>query len=152
MNELLEKYGDVDVAYMYDYYATRLIDEHGNYIHRVNETAIVGSIKMSQIVEQVTCRSEYEHILEIVEGKRNKPMQPVVIKESKEKYESEEQQKLRKKHKEEFGTFMSHMMSPYAYPFRKVEEMFDLSKRIDMMSHHDVKDFGMAMDNYKKRH
>ena len=149
MNELLEKYGDVDVAYMYDYYATRLIDEHGNYVHRVNETAIVGSIKLSQIVEQVTCRSEYEHILEIVEGKRNKPMQPVVIKESKEKYETEEQKKTRDKHRKDWGSMLGlGMMNTHIYhniePYLTLDHIFS--------DHTSPKKFGMAMDNYKKRH
>ena len=151
LQELIEKYGDAVIAYTYDYYATRIFTNPQNLRESKNpEDVVVTEIHVSSI-SGVTSWDDIKKIEDIVTGRRPKERYPVVVPESKDLYDSEEQQKLRKKHSEEFHSFMGNMMNPYAYPFYKMEEMFDLSKRIDMMSHPDVKKFGMAMDNYKKR-
>ena len=151
MQELIEKYGDAVIAYTYDYYATRIFTNPQNLRESKNpENAVVTEIHVSDI-SGVTSWDDIKKIEDIVTGRRPKKRYPVVVQESKDLYDSEEQQKLRKKHSQEFHSFMGNIMSPYAYPFHKVDEMLDVSKRIDMMTHPDVKKFGMAMDNYKKR-
>lgn len=151
IQELVDKYNNPTVAIIYDYYATRIITNPNNLRECKNpEDVIVREIKLSDI-SNVTSWDDIKRFEDVACGRRPVEKYPVEVKESKEIYESEEQQKLRKKHREDFGTFMSHMMSPYAYPFRNVERMFDLSKQIDHMSRTNVKDFGMAMDNHRKR-
>lgn len=148
VQELIGKYGDFVVAKLYDYYATCLINEDNKHTHK--EDVVVREIHVSEI-GMVTSWDDYKNLEAMAQGRRPIEYHGVIVKESQEKYNSKEQEEARKKHRQEFHSFMGGMMNPYAYPFHKVEEMFDMSRRIDMMSHPDVKKFGMAMDNYKKR-
>lgn len=151
LQELIEKYGDAVIAFSYDYYATRIYTNPQNLRETKNpEDAVISEIHLSGVGE-VTSWDDIKKLEDIATGRRPKMRYPVVVQESKDLYDSNQQQLLRKKHSQEFGAFMGSMMHPYAYPFHKVEEMFQLSKKVDHMCHGDVKDFGMAMDNYKKR-
>lgn len=148
VQELIGKYGDFVVAKLYDYYATCLLTD--NKFTTKKEDAIVRELHMSEI-PVIQSWNDYKNFEAMAQGRRPIEYHGVIVKESQEKYNSKEQEEARKKHRQEFRSFMGSMMSPYAYPFHKAEEMFDISRRIDMISHSDVKKFGMAMDNYKKR-
>lgn len=149
LNELIEKYGDVEVGQVYDYYKSRLMKDNGTYIP--TEECIINSIKLSDMVEVISCRSDYEHLEEIVKGSRNKRMYPVVIPESKNAYESEEQKKLRDKHRSDFSSMMSYICG--GYPFHNVYENIKMYDDIAKLTEYNPspKEFGMAMDNHKKR-
>lgn len=152
IQELINKYGDVVIAFSYDYYATCIYTNPQNLRETKNpEDVVISEIHLSGVGE-VTSWDDIKRLEDIATGRRPKMRYPVVVQESKDLYDSNQQQLLRKKHSQEFQQFMGSMMNPYAYPFHKVEEMFDLSRKIDYMSQPTVKDFGMAMDNYKKRH
>lgn len=152
IQELINKYGDAVIAFSYDYYATRIYTNPQNLRESKDpEDVVISEIHLSGVGE-ITSWDDIKRLEDITAGRRPKMRYPVVVQESKDVYDSNEQQLLRKKHSQEFGAFMGSMMNPYAYPFHKVEEMFDLSRKIDYMSKPTVKDFGMAMDNYKKRH
>lgn len=146
VQELIAKYGDFVVAKLYDYYATCLLTD--NRFSTKKEDVIVRELHMSEI-PVIQNWNDYKNFEAMAQGRRPIEYHGVIVKESQEKYNSKEQEEARKKHRQEFGTMMSHMMG--AYPFHAVNDVLDASRRIDMMSHPDVKKFGMAMDNYKKR-
>ena len=147
--ELIEKYGDAVIAYTYDYYATRIYTNPQDLRESKNpEDAIVTEIHISGLGD-ITSWDDIKKIEDIVTGRRPKERYPVVVQESKDLYDSEEQQKIRKKHSEEFRSFSSSMMNLYAYPFY----MATVAEEDYMYHIHQptVKDFGMVMDNYRKR-
>lgn len=146
VQELIEKYGDFVVVKLYDYYATCLLTD--NKFSTKKEDAIVREIYMSEI-PVINSWSDYKNFEAIAQKRRPIEYHGVIVKESQEKYNSKEQEDARKKKRQEFGSITSYIMG--TYPFRVVNDVFDLSKRIDIMEHTDVKKFGMAMDNYKKR-
>lgn len=146
VQELVEKYGDFVVAKLYDYYATCLLTN--DRFSTKKEDVIVREIHMSQI-PAIQNWTDYKNFEAMAQGRRPIEYHGVIVKESQEKYNSKEQEEARKKHRQEFGSMISHMAG--AYSFNKVDEIFDMSKRIDMMAHPDVKKFGMAMDNYRRK-
>lgn len=146
VQELIAKYGDFVVAKLYDYYATCLLTD--NKFSTKKEDAIVRELHISEI-PVIQNWNDYKNFEAVAQGRRPIEYHGVIVKESQEKYNSKEQEDARKKHRQEFGTMMSHMMG--TYPFQAVNDALDVSRRIDMMSHHDVKDFGMAMDNHRRR-
>lgn len=144
IQELINKYGDVDVALMYDYWASRLIGPDGRYM----EDKIVGAIKLSQI-GPITSWDDYHRLEDIACGKRPAPKTPVVVPESKEKYDSKEQEEARKKHRKDWGAMLGAGLLGHAY--HNAASMYaDISKISDPSP--TPKQFGMAMDNHKKRH
>lgn len=146
VQELIEKYGDFVVVKLYDYYATCLLTD--NRFTTKKEDVIVREVHMSEI-PVINNWSDYKNFEAMAQGRRPIEYHGVIVKESQEKYNSKEQEEARKKHRQEFGTMISHMLG--MYPFSKVEEMYDISKKLDVMSQPDTKKFGMVMDNYKKR-
>lgn len=147
MNELVEKYGDVEVGRIYDYWKSRLIDPGDRYIP--DEDCIIKSVTLSMMVDVVSCRSEYEQIVEIINGRRRKPMYPVEIPESKKLWESEEQKKAREKHRKDWGSMLGMGMMN-AHMYHNIEHYVDIARLTDPSP--TPKQFGMAMDNHKKRH
>lgn len=105
INELIKKHGDVEVGRTYDYYKSRLIQENGEYVD--DNDCIIDSFKLSQISDYITCRSEYERIADIVNGRSSIPMCPVEVDESKELFNSETQKLRRKHHLREFESFIN---------------------------------------------
>lgn len=146
MNGLLEQYGDVEVGRIYDYWKSRMIGPDGRYIR--NEECMVGSVTISMIMDNIKCRSEYERIIDIINGRCDKPMYPADIPESKAAYESTEQEMARKKHHKEWGSAAALMGIPYTY--HAVEHFYDTTHFADPSP--TPKQFGMAMDNHRKRH
>jgi len=146
VQELVEKYGDFVVAKLYDYYATCLLTD--DRFSTKKEDVVVREIHMSQI-PTIQNWTDYKNFEAMAQGRRPIEYHGVIVKESQEKYNSKEQEEARKKHRQEFGSMISHIAG--AYSFGKVDEIFDASKRIDMMAQTDVKKFGMAMDNYRRK-
>jgi hypothetical protein len=143
IKDLVEKYGDVDIAYLYDYYASRLIKPDGTYADDV----VVGTIKLSDATEIVTCRSDYDLIVKIVEGKIEPQRQYVVVPESKEKYDSKEQEAARAQHRRGLNAFLAS--SSLFHNYESISRIYDASTL--MKPHTTPKEFGMAMDNCRKR-
>ena len=115
VQQLVDKYGDVVVMEVYDYYKSRIILKEGeessdNILSRITLSNFIGSDKV------IPNRSTIENLEEIAKGKIKPVAQPVVVEESKALYESDEQVELRKKRKEEFeklfGTYTHFMNEP----------------------------------------
>lgn len=146
VQELIEKYGDFVVVKLYDYYATRLLTD--DRFSTEKEDVVVREVYMSEI-PVINSWNDYKNFEAVAQGRRPIEYHGVIVKESQEKYNSKEQEDARKKHRQEFGTMISHMMG--AYTFSRMEEIYDLSKKLDVMSQTDTKKFGMAMDNYRRK-
>lgn len=145
IQELIEKYGDFVVTKLYDYYATCLLTD--NRFATKKEDVVISEVHISQI-PAIQNWNDYKNFEAVAQGRRPIEYHGVIVKDSQEKYNSKEQEEARKKHRQEFGTMISHMMGN---SFGKVEEMYDMSKQIDMMAQPDTKKFGMAMDNHRRR-
>jgi len=148
IKELIEKYGDIDIAYLYDYYASRLIKPDGTY----SDDVVVGTIKLSDATEIVTCRGDYDKIVKIVEGKCEPQRQYVLVPESKAKYDSKEQEEARAKHRRDLGSFLGagNLLQTY----HNIQNTM-YSPDFMMKPHITPKEFGMAMANrrnHKKKH
>lgn len=144
LQELIEKYGDVVVAYTYDVYQSRCIKEDGTY--EKIEDCMLDMFKLSQCV--IDNRSKYKQLEEVAQGRRKQAWIPVEINDSKSNYYSEEQRKLREKRGRDFRTYMGNFMN--GYPYQTVKQMVDMDK---LLSHSpSPKEFGMAMDNQNKKH
>jgi len=101
INELIQKYGDVVVMEVYDYYKSRIILKEGeessdNILSRITLSSFIDTDKV------VPNRATFENLEGIAKGKIKAVSQPVVVEESKKLYDSEEQVELRKKRQEEF--------------------------------------------------
>lgn len=110
--ELISKYGDVVVAKKYDYWKSKTYVLEGE-----DTNTILSEIKLSEI-DLPSCRSDYEKIERIACGKDELNYIPVEIKESKDIYDSPEQEERRKIAKKEsekaqkrFMRYMSHVFS-----------------------------------------
>ena len=147
INELIEKYGDIEVVRVYDYYKSRLIGDNDRYIP--DEECVVGTLTISQIGSTVENRHQYEVLEEIVKWRRSLIRHWIEVPESKEKYLSEEQTKLRKKHRDDFRRYMGILDIPY-----RLKEYDTTLKSFDNLMEPKMtpRKFGMAMDNYKKKH
>lgn len=115
INELIQKYGDVVVMEVYDYYKSRIILKEGE----ESSDNILSRITLSSFIDTdkaVPNRATFENLEGIAKGKIKPYSQPVEIEESKKLYDSEEQVKLRKKRQEEFqklfGTYTHFMNEP----------------------------------------
>ena len=139
IKELVEKYGDIDIIQIYDYYASRLIKEDSTW----SDDVMLGTIKLSQMAEVITCRGDYENLVKIVEGKSAVQRQYVVVQESKEKYDSEEQIQARANHSRGLSSFLSagNLFHTYHNVYRP---------DFILNPHTTPKEFGMAMDNHRK--
>lgn len=153
LQELINKYGDFVVARMYDYYATRIIEDPNNPLTKKKaDEVIIREMHASELGENgvaLTSWEDLKRLEDIAKGIRPAEKYPVVVKASQDLYNSEEQKKLREKNSREFGAYMNNLVN--GYTFRKVEDMYSLAKRSEILMHNDVKDFGMAMDNHRKR-
>lgn len=153
LQELINKYGDFVVARMYDYYATRIIEDPNNPLTKKKaDEVIIREMHASELGENgvaLTSWEDLKRLEDIAKGIRPAEKYPVVVKASQDLYNSEEQKKLREKNSREFDTYMNNLVN--GYTFRKVEDMYSLAKRSEFLMHNDVKDFGMAMDNHRKR-
>ena len=155
LTELIDKYGDVEIAQAYDYWKSRLIGSNDEYVK--DEDCCVFLIKISTIMEHPDAFDlDYKKIVAIITGKERKPRYPIEILESKALWESEEQTKLREKHQKKIGTMMNGIMRGVGagYPFCRMYEWikpyYDIANLTD--SSPTPKEFGMAMDNHRKRH
>ena len=146
VQELVEKYGDFVVAKLYDYYATCLLTD--DRFSTKKEDVVVREIHMSQI-PTIQNWTDYKNFEAMAQGRRPIEYHGVIVKESQEKYNSKEQEEARKKPRQEFGRLTSTILG--AYPFSRMDEIFDASRRIDMMAQTNTKKFGMAMDNYRRK-
>lgn len=147
IQELIKKYGDVELIQIYDYYATRIYSDINNIRSDKNpEDVIIGSIKLSDL-EGVSNRDEYKLIEQIASGKQHKIMRGVEVEESKKIYESPEQVMIRKKHSQDFHAMMGNFMG-IGSPFH----IYDYIRKPDMMLDMKTspKEFGMAMSNSHK--
>lgn len=153
LQELINKYGDFVVARMYDYYATRIIEDPNNPLTKKKaDEVIIREMHASELGENgvaLTSWEDLKRLEDIAKGIRPAEKYPVVVKASQDLYNSEEQKKLREKNSREFDAYMNNLVN--GYTFRKVEDMYSLAKRSEFLMHNDVKDFGMAMDNHRKR-
>lgn len=153
LQELINKYGDFVVARMYDYYATRIIEDPNNPLTKKKaDEVIIREMHASELGGNgvaLTSWEDLKRLEDIAKGIRPAEKYPVVVKASQDLYNSEEQKKLREKNSREFGAYMNNLVN--GYTFRKVEDMYSLAKRSEILMHNDVKDFGMAMDNRRKR-
>lgn len=98
---LIDKYGDVVVVEVYDYYKSQIILKEGeessdNVLSRITLSSFIDTDKV------VPNRATIENLEGIAKGKIKAASQPVVVEESKKLYDSEEQVELRKKRQEEF--------------------------------------------------
>ncbi len=142
IKELVEKYGDIDIIQIYDYYASRLIKDDGTW----SDDVMLGTIKLSQMSEVITCRGDYENLVKIVEGKSEVQRQYVVVPESKEKYDSEEQIQARVQHRRGLNSFLG-ASSMMLHSYHDIQHIY----ASDLMRPHTTpKEFGMAMDNHRK--
>lgn len=147
VNNLIEKYGDMEVGHVYDYYKSKLIGDDGKYIPI--EECVVGTLTISQIGSTVQNRHQYEELEEIVKGRRRLIHHWVEVPESKEKYLSTGQTRLRKKHRDDFRSYMGIGSIPYYY--KEWEMGYKIIDNL-MEPKTTSREFGMAMDNHKKKH
>lgn len=155
LTELIDKYGDVEIAQIYDYWKSRLIDSNDEYIK--DEDCYVSIVKISTIKEHPEAFDiDYKKIVAIVTGKDRKPRYPIEIPESKALWESAEQAKLREKHQKKIDSLMNGIMRgvgacyPFCRMYEYVKPYYDIANLTNSKS--TPKEFGMAMDNHKKRH
>lgn len=146
IQELIAKYGDVEIISVYDYYATMIYENPNDAsTSKKPEDIIIKSLKLSNL-EGVSNREDFKTIEAIASGKQRPIMQPVVIEESKKIYDSASQQLIRKKHSQDFHTMMGNLyhmnLQPY-YDFRKMDIMLNSSP--------SPKEYGMALSNSNKR-
>lgn len=117
LKDIIEKYGDVVVVKVYDYYKSRLILKDGE----ESSDNVLETILLSDYINNdkvVPNREEIKHIESIAKGEVGPYLQPVEIEESKQLYDSDEQVILRKKEKEKFqqllGTYIPFTLKePY---------------------------------------
>lgn len=148
IQELIAKYGDAVIAESYDYYATRIItDEKDLKSGTEPEDVVLEQIHLSD-VETVTSWDDLHRLEEIATGKRRRERYGVEVPESKAKFNTAEQQKLREKRSHNFKATMSYMLG--GYPFH-LKEYCDLANTIDFATRTTPKGFGMALDNSSKR-
>ena len=147
INELIAKYGDVDVARLYDHYATMIYDENDK--AKKEEDLVVSTLKLSSVTD-ITSWDEYKRIEAIVLGKARVPMIPVEVPESKAIYDTDEQKEIRKKHRRDLMQFLAHSEAMNNPEFREELKMFEEIQKMDG-SGPSPKDYGMMLDNSKKR-
>ena len=145
IQELFVKYGDVVIIEMIDYYASRLIDTESS--KNCESSNIIGSKKISDIISGdlvISCRAEFELVKSICEGKDNPIQHYIEVEESKKKYDSEEQQKLRKRRFEEFQRLTGTLFST-----SHAAEYADLVYKFDKMTEIKTtpKEFGQYLQN-----
>lgn len=121
VQQLVDKYGDVVVMEVYDYYKSQIILKEGeessdNVLSRITLSSFIGSNKV------IPNRSTIENLEGIAKGKIKPVAQPVVVEESKKIYDSEEQVNLRKKRQEEF----QQLFGTYTHFINKPSMMDDL--------------------------
>ena len=117
LKDIIEKYGDVVVVKMYDYYKSRLILKDGE----ESSDNVLETILLSDYINNdkvVPNREEIKHIESIAKREIGPYLQPVEIEESKHLYDSDEQVILRKKENEKFqqlfGTYIPFTLKePY---------------------------------------
>lgn len=146
IQELIAKYGDVEIVCVYDYYATRIYEDPNDArTSKKPEDVIIKSIKLSNL-EGFSNREDFKTIEAIASGKQRPIMQPVIIDESKEIYDSPSQQLIRKKHSQDFHTMMGNLFHMNLQPY------YNLHK-VDMMLNNSPspKEYGMALSNSNKR-
>lgn len=142
IQELIEKYGDAVVAFSYDRYAT-MLEHPDDPRHMVfPEDVTVKEIHLSDI-QEVTNWDHIKKIEAIASGRRPVEKYPVLVQESKDIYDSEEQQQLHKKRSEEFQSLMGAYYHIYENPV--------VADPLPITSGPNTKEFGQAISNYKKR-
>lgn len=150
---LINKYGDAVIAFTYDYYATRIYTNPQDIRESKDpEEVILNEIHLSS-VDEITSWGDIKRLEEIVTGRRPKMKYPVVVQESKDMYDSEEQIRRREKYKRDFQMLINNYAG-VGKGFYNVYEHAVLFDDIAKLTEHSPtpKEFGMAMDNVKKRH
>lgn len=140
--ELESKYGkDMVVVVFYDYYKAHLVDEKGEYPHNRYNSSV-----QSYTLETVPVEKwDYKRFDRIGRNLEGPEYVPVEIKESRDLFESPEQQELRKKSREAFATVMRRFAGIYATPYYLFENTRSL---LDLWPASPTpKEFGMAVDN-----
>ena len=145
IQELISKYGDVVIIEMIDYYASRLIDTESS--KNSESSNIIDSKKLSDIISGnlvISCRAEFELVKSICEGKDDPIRHYVEVEESKKKYDSEEQQKLRKRSAEEFRRLTGALFAT-----SHASDYYDMVYKFDKMTEIKTtpKEFGQYLQN-----
>ena len=140
--ELQSKYGkDLVVVVFYDYYKAHLVDEKGEYPHNMYSSSVYSYTLETVPVERWDCK-RFDRIGRNLEGPE---YVPVEIKESRDLFESPEQQELRKKSREAFATVMRRFAGIYATPY------FENTYRHGLLdvwpASPTLKEYGMSLDN-----
>lgn len=140
--ELESKYGkDLVVVVFYDYYKAHLVDEKGEYPHNMYSSS-VWSYTLETVPEE---KWDYKRFDRIGRKLDTPEYIPVEIKESRDLFESPEQQKLRKKSQEAFASVMRRFTGIYATPYH----LFENERRLlDVWPTSPTpKEYGMSLDN-----
>ena len=148
IQELISKYGDAVIVESYDYYATRIIDEKSLKSNTNPEDVILERIHLSEI-KTITSWSDLHRLEEIAAGKRRCERYGVEVSESKAKFYSGEQERLRKKRSQEFRTYMGYLWHDYPFRLKEYNNLLDVALSDSTTT---PREFGMALDNSSKRH